>query len=291
MITQTSRLDSGQTFLTLTVHHNSEGLSVGIREISKESLEKLGEIPEASQFLASQVSLLYVIEKYLGDKKLRNTISDLIKLSSEQGEEDSFNLNIRSILGEEEDQRKDELLNYDFSPQIIHMVGNLVFHHSQGLSSVFTPGPFQGDDYGTMEQVMGALRKTVEFIKESHWPRNAVDIVLKHTIGCYEDADAFLTPVGYLETLRERKKVTPGIDKRRVGTIPFGTLQHKPPVERALSEDMRYMSPVYIILGSLQSALSASGAKEEDLREFDGLKGDLLSAASKIDSFISKQIS
>jgi hypothetical protein len=266
-------------------------MMASLREVPEGQLREWSGAPDATQFFATQTSLAYVIERFLGDENLRKTLESLVEIPDEYEDEDVNKFALELDLGEDDNDKKEQLLNYDLGPQMLYVASVMIRRHTDHVSSVFTPGIYQGESHGRLEDILSGLRKTTAFIEEN-WPKHVIDAVLKQTIGSYEAANAFLTPSGYLENLRGRKKVTPKISKRHVGTIPYGAFTHTPPIGAALTHKMRYMAPIHMILSYLEGAMTSMGLGDEaTMREFEELKDGLLTAASRIDTFVQDKTS
>lgn len=275
----------------MAIHASESGMMASVREVPEQQLRDWASARDATQFFATQVSLAFVVEEYLNNKEVRSSMQELIKIPAEYSEgDDGFSLNVDSAIGEGDDARRDQLLDYDLGPQMIHIAAEFITRNSEHTSSVFTQGLYQGERFGTLEQILAGLKDTIAFVEE-HWPRNVVDIVRRHTIGDYEAANAFLTPSGYLEALRGRKKINPGLKKKHLGTIAFGVFMSSPPIAAALTRQIKYMSPIYMILSSLESSMAQMGIVDETtVREFESLKDGLLESAAKIDQFIQDKV-
>lgn len=286
MITINDRIRSGSSFLTLTIVDQSGLLTLAMSELTSRQLADMSLSPFAAQVLGNQVASAQVIEEYTNNPQVGEELKGLMDGWADVEEEEEFSLDLSGVFDQEKDE--DSLNNYDLAMRAIYVLNKIFENMRQKGLSPFTPEIYQGKNHFSLEGVKERLRHTIDHICDT-WPQDVVNQVLEHCIYDYDSACAFLTNPIYLEYLKEKGKIEVGVDKRQVGSIPYGQFQKAPPFEMATGTGAEGMlAPVQGILLSLDSLVTTSGKiGDADRRKFVDMRDGIMKSIRKLDKFIS----
>lgn len=289
MINTQDRLQAGQAYLTLTIVDREGVFMASLNEMPADVLEGASGSPTATQFLAYQLSTIYVIEKYLEDPRVEEALRGILKIGdgnnfADDEDEDEFNFDLGSSFGEEDET--DQLANYDLSIRMIYILHRIMEIHAKSNLSPFTDEIYEGRKHYSLEEIKRRLEETVAFL-ETVWPSEIMSSVMDRGIYDYDTATAFMTSPFYMEMMRAQGKVNPKLDKRRVGSIPYGQFQSTAPIQMAISNQMSYLSPIQAVLSGIDHIVfSTRNLPPAESRRYGDLKERLIKSIKSLDNFI-----